>query len=110
MRISFHLLLVAVAAASLCAGCATYDYPDAATDIQPTSDSEIGDEIVNRLREDSLAGALVFGVDVRNGIATVQGNVPSEEMRVRVIAIARGAPGVRDVVDRLFVTNRAARR
>lgn len=80
-------------------GCATYE-PVAQQ--APSTDAQIAREAMNRLANDSVTGRYTFGVTVQNGIATVEGAVPDETFRLRVIGIVRGTPGVVQVVDRLY--------
>jgi hyperosmotically inducible protein len=42
-------------------------------------------------------------VDVKNGVVTLQGTVPSEAARARAIAVAKANDGVKNVVDQLKI-------
>ena len=48
--------------------------------------------------EDVLSGSDI-DVDVKNGVVTLQGTVPSEAARARAIAVAKANDGVKNVVD-----------
>ena len=52
--------------------------------------------------EDVLSGSNI-DVDVKNGVVTLQGTVPSEAGRARAIAEAKKTDGVKNVVDQLRI-------
>jgi len=52
--------------------------------------------------EDLLSGSNV-DVDVKDGVVTLQGTVPSEAARARAIAVAKANDGVKSVTDQLRV-------
>ena len=52
--------------------------------------------------EDVLSGSNI-DVDVKNGVVTLQGTVPSEAARARAIAVAKANDGVKSVTDQLRV-------
>ena len=52
--------------------------------------------------EDVLSGSNI-DVDVKNGVVTLQGTVPSEAGRSRAIAVAKANDGVKSVVDQLKI-------
>jgi hyperosmotically inducible protein len=52
--------------------------------------------------EDVLAGSNI-DVDVKNGVVTLQGTVPSEAARARAIAVSKANDGVKSVVDQLKI-------
>src|SRR4029453_17094390 len=52
--------------------------------------------------EDVLSGSNI-DVDVKNGVVTLQGPVPSEAGRARAIAEARKTDGVKNVIDQLRI-------
>ncbi len=60
---------------------------------------KIHSEFVN---EDALAGSNI-DVDVKNGMVTLQGTVPSEAARARAIAEAKKTDGVKGVTDQLRI-------
>ena len=60
---------------------------------------KVHSEFVN---EDVLAGSNI-DVDVKNGVVTLQGTVPSEAARARALELARKNSGVKSVVDQLRI-------
>ena len=52
--------------------------------------------------EDVLSGSNI-DVDVKNGVVTLQGTVPSEAARSRALAVAKANDGVKSVVDQLKI-------
>jgi hyperosmotically inducible protein len=52
--------------------------------------------------EDVLNGSNI-DVDVKNGVVTLQGTVPSEAGRARALAVAKANDGVKSVVDQLKI-------
>jgi osmotically-inducible protein OsmY len=52
--------------------------------------------------EDVLSGSDI-DVDVKNGVVTLQGTVPSEAARARALAVAKANDGVKNVVDQLKI-------
>ena len=52
--------------------------------------------------EDVLSGSNI-DVDVKNGVVTLQGTVPSEAARARALEVARKNDGVKNVVDQLKI-------
>jgi hyperosmotically inducible periplasmic protein len=52
--------------------------------------------------EDVLSGSNI-DVDVKNGVVTLQGTVPSEAARARAIAVAKANDGVKGVTDQLRI-------
>jgi hyperosmotically inducible periplasmic protein len=65
---------------------------------------KVHSEFVN---EDALAGSNI-DVDVKDGVVTLQGTVPSEAARAKAIAEARENDGVKNVIDQLRVVPKAA--
>src|SRR5688572_31335667 len=60
---------------------------------------KVHSEFVN---EDVLNGSNI-DVDVKNGVVTLQGTVPSEAARARALELARKNDGVKNVVDQLKI-------
>ena len=58
--------------------------------------------------EDVLSGSNI-DVDVKNGMVTLQGTVPSEAARARAIAVAKANDGVKGVTDQLKIAASADR-
>jgi osmotically-inducible protein OsmY len=75
-------------------------------DRQPAhrSDEQVLAELKSRLRDDDPIRALGLRhtrIEVVDGIATLSGRVTARLMARRMVNIARGTPGVREVVDHL---------
>lgn len=60
---------------------------------------KVHSEFVN---EDVLSGSNI-DVDVKNGVVTLQGTVPSEAARARAVAVAKANDGVKSVTDQLRI-------
>jgi osmotically-inducible protein OsmY len=61
--------------------------------------TKVHSEFVN---EDVLSGSNI-DVDVKNGVVTLQGTVPSEAARARALEVAKKNDGVKNVVDQLKI-------
>ena len=83
-------------------GCATYTPPPDSMSGGGSPDGDLATEIYSRLSDDSMTGRYTFGVTVQGGVVTVQGAVPDEPTRTRILGIIRATPGVQSVVDRLY--------
>ena len=59
--------------------------------------------------EDSLSGSDI-DVDVKDGVVTLRGTVPTEAGRARALEVARKNDGVKSVLDRLTIAGPAGRR
>jgi osmotically-inducible protein OsmY len=59
--------------------------------------------------EDVLNGSNI-DVDVKNGVVTLQGTVPTEAARARALAVAKANDGVKNVVDQLKIAPAGADR
>ena len=93
-------LLVLVLATVLCGCSSTGAAPETA--VAAPEDRQIEKDVLNRLLRDPVTGGSTFGISVQAGVVTLQGSVASETVRVRALSIVRGAPNVKDVVDRLY--------
>src|SRR5687768_12064742 len=60
---------------------------------------KVHSEFVN---EDVLSGSNI-DVDVKNGVVTLQGTVPSQAARARALELAKKNDGVKNVVDQLKI-------
>jgi hypothetical protein len=81
------------------AGCATYD--EYAFDTLALDDGQIEKEIRDRLQDDPVTASRGIGIRVEDGVATLFGSVSDATVQLRAVGIARGAPGVTRVVDKL---------
>ena len=87
------VMLVAWAGA-LVMGCASLTSADLG------GDAELTAAIQDRLSQDAVAGRQPLGVTVDQGVATLSGSLRDAGAQARALAIVRGTPGVRGVVDR----------
>jgi hyperosmotically inducible periplasmic protein len=94
----FSLLAIAAAVMTTLAGCATI--PDNST-IQPATDTQLADAVLQRLTQDAMTSRSAFGVVAENGVVTLYGSLPDDILRARAIAIARSTPGVKDVINKI---------
>ena len=91
-------LLSAFAAVMTLAGCATMTDDSA---LEPTTDAELANAVVQRLAQDAVTGMSTFNVEAENGVVTLYGSLPDNTIRARAIAIARSTPGVKDVINKI---------
>ncbi len=69
-------------------------------------DSELSQKLADKLRYDRVGYGILFNnltLEVKNGIATVGGQVHDYPSRDSAIAVAETMPGVKDVVDNIEV-------
>src|SRR5262249_18087782 len=103
MRAASGLL---VALAILLATSAASAQPSAKPSPPKTeADGKIATEIERRLSQDPHVNATAVHLDVRGGVVTLGGRVPSDEVQRRAEAIAASVRGVRRVHNRLVVGN-----
>lgn len=95
----YSLALLALVALSMVGGCTTFPGSES---MGPSTDEQLARDVQMRLANDPLAADFTFGITAVGSTVTVDGAVPSENLRVRVIGIARGTPGVTEVVDKLY--------
>jgi osmotically-inducible protein OsmY len=85
-------------------GCASYDRADQRRTIgQTTDDLAIQLIVKTRLFDDPEISGFTINTEVRRGVVTLYGRVPSAELRNRALDIAGSARGVNRVVDKLVV-------
>jgi osmotically-inducible protein OsmY len=70
------------------------------------SDTEVVQQVADVLARDPDLGPLCIRVDVREGVATLTGELPDAALEERAIQMARTAPGAADVVSELVVRRR----
>ncbi len=71
-----------------------------------TSDKQIRENLAAKLRYDRIGYGITFnnlGVDVKNGVVTISGNVHDFPDRDSALAIASTTAGVKDVIDEISV-------
>ncbi len=66
-------------------------------------DKMVAGDISSQFLKGGLTRAIIINTEVKNGVATLYGNVPSKDVVKRAIEIARRAKGVREVVSRLLI-------
>lgn len=89
-------LFTAAWAAVLVSGCASWPASE-----PPDADRALARLVQDRLGQDAVVGRNAYVVASAGGQVTLSGVVRNESERARVVGIARGTPGVQDVVDRL---------
>lgn len=87
--------LTAALAALLLAGCASLDNDG------PQSDRAIAGDVRERLEADAVTARQNIGISVVDGVVTLNGRIADPGVRLRAKAAARGAEGVKGVVDNL---------
>ena len=65
-------------------------------------DSQLADDVRSRLSDDPMTRGCIIIVSVVDGVVTLDGNMPSDDMRLRAKGVARGTEGVKGVVDNFF--------
>lgn len=70
-----------------------------------TSDDAILSVIGDRLAEKGVASFTRIGIDIKNGVVTIRGNVASKGERLLLMHILRSTPGVRTIQDGLAITS-----
>jgi osmotically-inducible protein OsmY len=99
MNTIFRLsLLATIAAVITLSGCTTV--PDDSA-LEPTTDAELANAVLERLIQDSVTGRSTFNVEAKDGVVTLYGSLPDNTIRARAIAIARSTPGVKDVINKI---------
>jgi osmotically-inducible protein OsmY len=67
------------------------------------SDTEVQRQVADALAADDKLGPLCLRVDVRDGVASLSGDLPTPELEEQAVRVARRAPGVADVRSELAV-------
>jgi len=75
---------------------------------QVIDDTAITAEVKAKLVADTLSNLTKIGVNTRNGVVTLSGEVNSPETKVRAVQLASGVKGVRTVVDNVQVAGAPA--
>ena len=91
--------------AALAIGCGCASLTDDGSGTATVSDTTLSSAIRERLQADSVTSPYVFSVTVHKGFAVLQGQVPDDGVRIRAVSVARSAPGVIDVQDRIQSVN-----
>jgi len=90
------VLLAAIAFVSLAAGCSSTQ-----------KDQSLATDIKAKMFSDPQVKAASVDVAVKNGEATLSGEVPDDGARYEAFKIATDTPGVKHVVDKMVVTQAA---
>ena len=93
MTLKRFALIPLVLAILWSAGCASLD------STVPEGDLDLAAAAQHRLVEDSVTSRLALGVSVNQGVATLNGSVRDAGAKARALAILRGTPGIKGVVD-----------
>lgn len=96
-RISALILIVIVAAGAMVASAQQRSMG------QVIDDTTITTEIKAKLTADTLSNLTKIGVNTRDGLVTLTGDVDSLERKARAVQIASSIRGVRQVVDNVQV-------
>lgn len=67
------------------------------------TDNHLAAAVNAALVRDKSLPALDIDVQARNGVVTLQGQVPNREVALRAVAVASGVPGVTAVHDQLRI-------
>lgn len=105
--VSGVLALVLLSQLSGCTGA--YRDPHARTFGEVTDDLAIGTKVKSGLFADKQVSGLRINVDVRQGVVTLRGRVPSAEAAERARAIAAAVKGVSGVTVQLRYPETSAR-
>jgi len=74
-----------------------------ATAAAPSGDEALSARVKSQLSADARIKGAPIEVSAKNGVVLLQGTVPSAAAKQRALALARGADGVTQVVDRIRV-------
>jgi BON domain len=92
MRSTATLLLAAISLVALAAGCSSTQ-----------KDQDLATDIKAKMFSDPQVKAAGLDVAVKNGEATLSGEVPNDGARYEAFKIATDTPGVKHVVDKMLV-------
>jgi osmotically-inducible protein OsmY len=70
---------------------------------EPITDDSISDQVRVRLAADAVVKGGNIDVDVKDGVVTLKGAVPSDEARHRAEKLAKHVKGVKSVVNQLTI-------
>lgn len=86
-------------ALALCIGATSV----AASQVSTIKDGWLVMKVHSEMVDEDVLNGSNIDVDVKNGVVTLQGTVPSEAARSRALAVARANDGVKRVVDQLKI-------
>jgi osmotically-inducible protein OsmY len=70
---------------------------------EPITDDSIRDQVMVRLASDQVVKGGNIDVDVKDGVVTLKGAVPSDEARHKAEKLAKRVKGVKSVVNQLTI-------
>jgi len=75
----------------------------AAAQVNAVKDAWLVMKVHSEMVNEDLLGGSNIDVDVKNGVVTLQGTIPSEAARARALEVAKKNDGVKNVVDQLKI-------
>ena len=75
----------------------------ASAQVNAVKDAWLVMKVHSEMVDESVLAGSNIDVDVKNGVVTLQGTVPSEAARARAIAVSKANDGVKNVVDQLRI-------
>ena len=96
-----RVVLISLLCALALAGCSTYKQDGPRTVGEFTDDVAIQTKVKTRLIRDSEIKGWRINVDVRRGVVSLYGRVPSEYARKKAVDLSAGVRGVVRVDDKL---------
>jgi hyperosmotically inducible protein len=82
---------------------ATLSVPAQAGQVGAVKDGWLVMKVHSEMVDEDVLNGSDIDVDVKNGVVTLQGTVPSEAARSRALAVAKANDGVKSVVDQLRI-------
>ena len=90
-------LVLMVCVAAMVGGCST---PGGGAGEETLTDPQIASDVMTRLNDDTVMGrSKPINVEVQDGVVTLRGVLRTDTLRARAESVARGTPGVKDVVN-----------
>ena len=80
-----------------------------AAEKKPVPDGEIYDAVRRRLANDADVKGGALQIEVKDGVVTIQGSVEYEKQKAKAERLARKVNGVKQVVNQLTISRKAAR-
>ena len=81
----------------------TLGIPPATAQVNTIKDGWLVMKVHSEMLDENVLDGSNIDVDVKNGVVTLQGTVPSEAGRARALEVARKNDGVKNVVDQLRI-------
>ncbi len=102
MQRSLLLLILSIA---LLSGCQSYREGGSRTVGEFTDDVAVQSKVKTRLVRDDEINGMRINVEVKRGVVTLFGPIPSEYARTKAVNLIRDIRGVQEVQDRLTLVN-----